>query len=137
MLLARGGGSSTLLSGRIPYDPADFRALLGYDPGRFVDARAARGLAMAAFRHALTLRGGLSPEEVFGLGATSKLSRGEGEREGRTHEIHAALQSATSTVARSVSLPPGSGRHWEERINALILLNLVALGKGVDAPVPL
>jgi hypothetical protein len=137
MLLTRGGGSSTLLSGRIPYDRADFVALLGYDPGTLVDARAARGLAMAAFRHALTLRGHLQPEEVFGVGATSKLSRGEGEREGRLHEIHAALQTASRTVVRSVSLPPDLDRPGQERINALVLLNLVALGKGLDASIPL
>ncbi len=36
-LLARGGGSATLLAGRIPYDPADFVAILGarpWPPGR-------------------------------------------------------------------------------------------------------
>jgi hypothetical protein len=137
MLLARGGGSSTLLSGRIPYDPAEFRALLGYEPGRFVDARAARGLAMAAFRHALTIRGDRTPGAVFGLGATSKLSRGEGERQGRSHEVHAAIQTSARTVVRSVTLPTGLGRAWEERINALVLLNLLALGKGVDASIPL
>ena len=92
---------------------------------------------MAAFRHASTLRGDLHPEQVFGLGATSKLSRGEGEREGRVHEIHAAIQTASRTIVRSISLPPGFGRPWEERINALVLLNLIALGKGLDASIPL
>lgn len=137
ILLARGGGSATLLAGRVPYDPAEFRSILGYDPGRLVDARAARGLAMAAFRHALAIRGGLAPSQVFGLGATSKLAKGGAEREGRAHEVHAALQTASRTVVRSVTLPASADRAWEERINALILLNLLALGKGLDASVPL
>ena len=137
MLLAQGGGSSTLLAARIPYDPADFRDLLGYDPGRLVDARASRALAMAAFRHALKIRGDLPPEQVFGVGATSKLSRGEGEREGRSHEIHAALQTSRRTRSESLTLPEGLGRAGEERINALLLLNLLAVGKGVSGAVPL
>ena len=137
MLLARGGGSATLLSARIPYGPDDFRAVLGCDPGRFVDARAARGLAMAAFRHALTIRGDLRPDEVFGLGATSKLSRGAGEREGRSREIHAAVQTASTTLVRSIVLSGIADRPWEERINALLLLNLLALGKGIEGAVPL
>jgi len=132
MLLARGGGSRTLLAARIPYDANDFRAILGFDPGPIADARAARALAMSAFRHALAIRGDLSPGSVFGLGATSKLARGPGERAGRSHEVHAALQTGSATLSRSVALPPGSDRPWEERINALLLLDLVARAKGVE-----
>ena len=137
MLLARGGGSATLLGARIPYDPADFRETLGGDPGRLVGPRAARGLAMAAFRRALAFRGGLGPDEVFGLGSTSKLSRGVDERPGRSREIHAAIQTDRRTTTWSVVLPDGVDREWEERINALLLLNLVAFGKGVESRVPL
>ena len=137
MLLGRGGGSATLLGARIPYIANDFRDLLGCDPGRLVDARAARGLAMAAFRHALAIRGDLPPDRVFGLGSTSKLSRGDGEREGRPHEIHAAIQDASSTRAWSITLPGGRDRAWEERINALFLLNLLALMKTRSGPVAL
>jgi hypothetical protein len=137
MLLRRGGGSSTLLSARVPYAPEDFRLILGFDPGRMVDSRAARGLAMAAFRHALKIRGDLTPGEVFGLGSTSKLAKGDDERSGRSHEIHAALQTATSTVSWSVTLPKGLNRMVEERLNAILLLNLIAEAKGVRGRVPL
>jgi hypothetical protein len=137
ILLARGGGSATLLSARIAYAPDDFRSALGCDPGKFVNVRAARGLAMAAFRHALTIRGDLEPDEVFGLGATSKLSRGHSEREGRSREIHAAIQTPTTTLVRSVTLSGRGDRPWEERINALLLLNLIAAGKEVEGSVPL
>jgi hypothetical protein len=129
MLLAQGGGSNTLLAGRILYAPDDFRDAIGSDPERFVDARAARGLAMAAFRHALKVRGDLAPESVFGIGATSKLSTGEGEREGRSHEIHAALHMPLQTIAWSATLPGGCDRAWEEHVNALMLLNFIAFGK--------
>ena len=125
-LLTRGGGSATLLAGRIPYDPADFHAILGVRPGRLVDARAARGLAMAAFRQALRLRPDLGVAGVLGLGATSKLTRGATERDGRTHEVHVALQTGNRTLARSINLPVGSDRVSQERINALIILNLLA-----------
>ena len=125
-LLTRGGGSATLLAGRIPYDPADFHAILGVNPGRLVDARAARGLAMAAFRQALRLRPDLGVDGVLGLGATSKLTRGAAKRDGRTHEVHVALQTGSRTLARSIILPGGSDRVNQERINALIILNLLA-----------
>lgn len=137
MLLSRGGGSATLLGARILYAQDDFRDALGYDPGRFVEARAARGLAMAAFRRALKVRGDVSPDTVFGLGATSKLSRGEGEREGRAHESHAAIQSARETHVWSIRFPEGCDRAWEERINALLLLNLLAFMKQLEGLDPL
>lgn len=137
MLLRRGGGSSTLLSARVPYSPEDLRLTLGFDPGRMVDSRTARGLAMAAFRHALRVCGDLTPGEVFGLGSTSKLSKGAGERTGRSHEVHAAIQTSTRTASTSVALPEGLERTVEERLNAIILLNLIAEVKGVMGRVPL
>jgi hypothetical protein len=138
MLLARGGGSATLLAGRILYAPDDFRDALGYNPERFVEPTAARGLAMAAFRHALAIRGDLPPEKVFGLGSTSKLSTGEGERAGRSHAIHATFQTSDSTYSWSIiALPDGKGRAWEERINALFLLNLLAFQKVGPGYLPL
>jgi hypothetical protein len=132
MLLARGGGSNTLLSARIPYAPEDFRATLGGDLGRLVDARAARGLAMAALRHALAIRGGIAPSRLFGIGATSKLAKAGTERAERTHEIHAALQTSRRTLLRSLALPGDMNRPWEERITALIILDLVARAKGLE-----
>jgi len=130
-LLSRGGGSATLLSGRIPYDPADFQAILGANPGKLVDPRAARGLAMAAFRHGLKLRPDLGPDGVLGIGGSSKLASGPGERPGRSHEIHLALQTGERTFARSIVLPQGGDRPAQERINALAILNLLAEAKGL------
>ena len=132
MLLSQGGGSATLLSARIPYDPVDLQALIGRSEGSLVNAGTARELAMAAFRQALTLRGELEPGQVFGLGSTSKLARVPYEREGRCHEIHAAIHGSTLTLAWSVKLPVGIDRPTEEHINSLILLNLIARAKGVD-----
>jgi len=104
MLLARGGGSATLLAGRILYAPDDFRAALGCDPERFVDARASRGMAMAAFRHALSIRGDLPSEQVFGLGSTSKLSTGEGsERVGRMKSMRRSNPPISPYRGRSLS----------------------------------
>jgi hypothetical protein len=137
MLLARGGGSSTLLAGRVVYAPDDFRSVLGYHPDRFVDARSARGLAMAAFRHALAIRGDLAPEKVFGIGSTAKLATGPAEREGRSHEIHVAIQDASATSVNSITLTEGQERAWEERINALLLLGDLAFIKQVDVNISL
>ena len=131
-LLAHGGRSATLLAGRIPYDAADFHAILGVRPERLVDARAARGLAMAAFRHALRLRPDLGVDGVAGIGSTSKLTRGPFERENRAHEIHVAIQTGDRTVARSITLPSSLDRVGQERINALVILNLLGELNGLE-----
>ena len=86
---------------------------------------------MAAFRHALKVRGDHPPEMVFGIGLTAKLATGEGEREGRAHEFHSAIQDAFGTYLWSITLPEGRDRAWEERIIALFLLSRIAFIKRV------
>ncbi len=133
MLLARGGGSATLLAAP---DPLRTRttsaAALGCDPGRFVDARAARGLAMAAFRHALTIRGDSDARGRSSASARPPSSRrGEGERAraGRTRSMPRSRPHRPDVRPGRSPCPPGHDRAWEERINALLLLNLLAFGK--------
>jgi hypothetical protein len=134
-LLERGGGSATLISGRIPYDEQETVEILGGKPEKFVSEATTRQLAMAAFQMALKRRTGSTP--VFGVACSSSLQKTPVEREGREHHIYAALQTGTKTVSLSLTLKPymreGNGsteqvRLKEETVNVLMLLNLIAEG---------
>lgn len=151
MLLERGGGSATLLSARVPYANAETAELLGGEPEKYVSEATTRQLAMAAFQKALALRTGDEP--VIGVACSSSLQKTPEERKGRIHHIFAALQTNSKTVSVSVTIDPASLirspacemfdgapfksvsavdiRKWEEKLNAIIVFNLVAEGCGI------
>ena len=137
MLLKRGGGSATLLSACVPYANAETAALLGGEPEKYVSEQTTRQLAMAAYQKALALR--TDDEPVIGVACSSALQKTPEEREGRIHHIHIALQTHTKTVSWSVTIDPKGFmqypfliREAEETMNALMVLNLVAEGCGLD-----
>jgi hypothetical protein len=151
-LLHRGGGSNTLLSGRIPYSENETCEILGGKPDKISSDETARLLAMAAFQQALKYCTDGSP--VFGIGATSSLQKTPTEREGRIHRIHVAYQSAIRTVSHSLIIdtvnpirtlgfgaefhrPALAIRMDEELVNARMILNLVAYGCSLEMKVPL
>lgn len=143
MLLRRGGGSATLLSGMIPYDPADTCKLLGYVPEKLVSEETARALAMSAYQSALRLRSEDTP--VIGVATTSVLQRIPDERLGREHVIYAALQTSDATFSFSWTVTPElkssiydtkqNIRLTEEASSSLVVLNLVARGCGLKQQV--
>ena len=149
MLLERGGGSATLLSARVPYANAETTELLGGEPDKFVSEATTRQLAMAAFQKALTLR--TDDEPVIGVACSSALQKTPEEREGRIHYIFAALQTNTKTVSLRLEINPATMdwvwhgqpvhptaldiRKWEEKLNSLVMLNLIAQGCGVSEKV--
>lgn len=146
LLLERGGGSSTLLSGMIPYAQEETIGIMAGKPDKFVSEQTARSLAMAAYMKALKLRTEDYP--VVGLACTASLQTipASEEREGRKHSIFVAMQTATKTVAVTFEIeqykPPKidhgfSGymdttgifyRQVEEEQCVLALLNLLAEG---------
>ena len=142
-LTQRGGGSATLLSGFIPYDPEETYELIGGKPDKLVSEETTRVMAMAAFQRALKLSKGQYP--VAGVASSSVLQRVPTEREGRVHYIYTALQtdsyttSATLTIndpkQLAVGLNGGSNPHairlLEEDINTRMILDLIAEGCGV------
>jgi nicotinic acid mononucleotide adenylyltransferase/nicotinamide mononucleotide (NMN) deamidase PncC len=153
MLLKRGGGSATLISGMIPYEPEESIALMGGNPEKLASEESCRVLAMVAFQRALKLR--KNGEPVIGVATSSILQRTPEEREGRTHYIYAALQTAFQTVSVNMTIPngrrmiqqmpfgkwtdptPETIRKIEEQINAEIVLNLIAEGCGLSERVEL
>ena len=150
MLLKRGGGSATILSARIPYANSETVELLGGTPDKFVSEETTRKLAMAAYQKALALRTGDEP--VVGVACSSSLQKTPEEREGRIHYVYAALQTGYKTVSLSLTLDPGHFtwewqgqpikptaydiREWEERINAEMVLYLLAEGCGITDLTP-
>lgn len=142
-LTHRGGGSATLISGRIPYDEQETSEILGGIPEKTVSAVTARKLAMAAYEMALKRRTGSEP--VIGLACTAALQKTPVERDGRGHYIYCALQTAFDTVCVEVhihkaekltgSSTPEIIRVTEEKLTVDLLLNLLAEGCGLDAKI--
>jgi len=139
VLMKRGGGSATVISGIIPYGMEETIDLMGRKPDRFVSEETARALAMAAYQRALQRRTACEP--VIGVATTAVLQRTPDEREGRQHDIYAALQSGTKTVTLHLKIEesmycgrtdPYDRRRIEEDINTEMLLNLIAEGCGLE-----
>lgn len=131
MLTEDGGGSNTLLAGRIPYAMEDFLDIIPTPPDRFVSSEAARQLSVAAFNHARRIRGETPIDQIFGIGATSKLTRGKNDRPNRTNEVFVSLQTHNKTIVHQSHLS-GVDRRHQESINAALILNLLAEAKGVE-----
>ena len=139
-ILKRGGGSATLISGRIPYAEAETIEILGGKPDKYVSEQTTRQLAMAAYQMALKNRQGTEP--VFGVASSSSLQKTPSERVGRVHYIYAALQTATKTVSLVLTIHDAKTmtrsdtaeiiRVTEERFNEHMLLNLIAEACGIE-----
>lgn len=145
LLLERGGGSGTLLSGIVPYVQEETIGLLGGKPDKFVSEQTARSLAMAAYQKAVKLCTDGSP--VIGLSCTASLQTipSSEEREGRKHRVFMALQTATKTVSVTLEMEQhktkedsdGVGhRLWEENICIMGILKLLAEGCEVQTSLP-
>lgn len=139
MLLRRGGGSATLLSGMIPYSESETHELLGGKPTKLVSEQTTRMLAMSAFQRALELG---ASGDVVGIAANAVLQKTPEERDGRLHQIFVALQSRTKTVSLSLTMDQSCSfvrgltdaitiRELEESITARMILNLLAEGCGL------
>lgn len=142
IMLERGGGSSTLLSGMIPYSQDETISILGGKPEKFVSEHTARSLAMAAYQKAVKLCTDGSP--VVGLSCTASLQtipRSE-EREGRKHRVFMALQTHNKTISIVYEMEQLTGpeditgihhRIWEENVCVQGIVGLLAEGCGVRA----
>lgn len=89
-LLENGGGSAFLLESIVPYSTKAFDDVLAESQlkihqgvEKYVSTRASAKLAIAAYFKGKTL----TNEPIIGIGASAKLSTGEGEREGREHSL--------------------------------------------------
>jgi hypothetical protein len=138
-LLAKGGGTSTLLAGLIPYSTKETANILGRVPDKIVSSQTARSLAMAAYQKALKLRDGDYP--VIGVSCTASLQRVPDERQGRKHEVFIAVQTRDTTRVIGIDLtramsgfganPPDSVRATEELICATTILEALEFGCGL------
>jgi len=138
MLLRRGGGSATLLSGLVPYGVEDTCELLGGRPDKVVSREVARGLAMVAWQKA---RRRCPDGPVLGLAATSVLQKVPSERGGRAHAIYAALQADDRMLCAEIEYDDPAAvlgvsgaaavRAAEEELCALVMLRLLSGGCGL------
>ncbi len=108
-------------------------------------------MAMMAYLHGLELTDDNSsnskkatpgndtwPEDLIGVGATCKLTRGKTEREGREHTIHVAVQSCDRTTSCELILSPAMhrSREEEENIASRVILNMLARENGCCLSIP-
>ncbi|MFZ2499477.1 hypothetical protein [Methanosarcina sp.] len=132
-LLRHGSGSATVLDAVVPYSTGAMDRFLGRKTEKYCSEKTARLMAMVAYQRALELsRGeGSADQEVIGIGATCKL-KAANEREGRTHEVHVAIQTACQSGVSTLELTAARTREQEEKIAALLIFNLLARHCGVS-----
>lgn len=118
-LLSNGGGSSYMMESVINYATNSTHQILGYVPKHYASNETTRALAMKAYLRALELSGN---KNSVGLACSSKLYS-EGERAGRQHEIHVAIQDNLNTWTFSTSISHLlNDREYQENVNATIIL---------------
>ncbi len=150
-LLRHGGGSAVLLEAVVPYDSRALEKFIRKRPEKAASESTARAMAMMAYLNSLELIGkGNSNskkevtnahnwnEDIIGVGATCKLTRGKTERDGRAHTIHVAVQSFNRTTSCELILSPHirRSREEEEYIASKVILNMLALENGSRLSIP-
>jgi tetratricopeptide (TPR) repeat protein len=133
-LLEVPGASRTLLEAAVPYSEEALVAWLGGRPEAFCSARAARAMAMVAFRRAWEYdQGRHSPA---GVACTASLATDRPKR--GAHRAHVALQTARRTATWSLQLQKGRrSRAEEEQLVCRLLINTLAEACRVDQRLPL
>lgn len=123
-LLTVPGGSKILLAAGVPYSEAALKELLRKAPEQACSEPTARQMAMAAFQQARAYAG-QDASNAVGLACTASLASDRPKR--GEHRIHAALQTADSTRAWSLTLEKDKRtRGEEERLAADLLLGWLA-----------
>lgn len=140
-LLRFGGGSATILELAGPYGQVSFREHTKDWKGKTVSTEAARLLAMIAFERAKHLKwegAHVWPEgKVFGVSATSSLTKKGGERPGRHHRACLAFQTHNTTWAGEFDLPEGLSRPQQEDMVSRAIVLMVACACGLHEPATL
>jgi nicotinamide mononucleotide (NMN) deamidase PncC len=132
-LLQVAGASATVLEAVVPYAATALEEWLGGRPDHYCSERTARAMAMAAYVRARKLSDA-EPHSLRGIGATASLASNRPKR--GAHRIHAAWQSADTTVAVSCELEKSlRTRLEEEHFATELLLAIFAEAAGV-AQVP-
>ena len=132
-LLVVPGASRTVLEAVVPYSAESLTAFLGARPAQFCSQPTARAMAMAGYQRALRYAGASEalPQPLAGVACTASLAS-DRPKQG-PHRIHAAMQTAATTLAQSVELIKGRrSREDEEAVASAIVLNLAAEACGLE-----
>jgi len=132
-LLQVPGASRTVLEAAVPYSAAALADWLGGPPDQACSAETARAMAMAAFLRACRLDDLRAP--LAGVACTASLASDRPKR--GPHRAHLAVQTAATTVARSIELTKGARtRPQEERLVSGLILGAVAEACGIERRLP-
>ncbi len=127
-LMRHGNGSATLIGQHLFYSQTMAHEYIGSKVGKMVSQPCARYLAMAAYHEALSCAE--AGDVVAGVGSTTSLVKPDGEREGRQHLIHVAVQTRSVTRWVTLELQPGRSREEEEWLAGMIILGEIARLRG-------
>ncbi|MFN8481694.1 MAG: hypothetical protein U0768_01385 [Anaerolineae bacterium] len=128
------GSSRTLLEATDRYAAVSLADLLGKSPTKKVSAATAAGMAMAAYRRAMTLTDGVEP--CLGLACTAALVTDRARR-GADH-CWIAVQGPSLLTMYAVGMTKGArGRVEEENLVSRVTLRALADAYGVAVPISL
>ncbi len=130
-LLEVPGASKSVLEALVPYSARSLEQWLGGQVEQYCSEKTARAMAMRAFERARELSDA-DPRQLCGIGATASLASNRPKR--GAHRIHAAWQSATSTVVTTWHFESDSTRRDEEQASTRAILQ--AVGEACGVPVP-
>ena len=131
-LLQTPGASRSVLEAVVPYSQSALVKWIGASPDQWCSESTARAMAMAAFVRARRLAAEADPFSLVGAACTASLATDRPKR--GNHRVHVAVQTAGSTLVRTLSLPKeGADRAAEEAAAARLLLAAIAEACGVEA----
>ena len=123
------GASRTMLEVVVPYGRLSMIDFVGHEPAQFVSEAAARSMAEAAYKRAVSLNEGDSP--VVGLActatiATDRVKRGE-------HRCHVATWDASGVADYNLRLDKGRrDRAGEEELVSRLVVSALAQACGIE-----
>ena len=123
------GASRTLLEAVVPYSKESLVAWLGGYPDQYCSSETARRMAMVGFLRAMELEDSEVP--MAGVACTGSLVTDRPKK--GEHRVHVAIQTASFTAVRSVSMTKDRrSRIEEEELVARLVLNAVAEACGLE-----
>ena len=149
-LHAVGGLSRTVLEAVDPYMGRSLAQWIGFTPARATSQRAARAMALEAWRRARALTAGARivpthrpgdavpgetgvPVPVFGLGCTASIATDRFKKGG--HRVVVSVRDGLGTATYALTLTKGArDRAGEERVASQLVLRAVADACGVLHP---
>ena len=123
-LLEVPGGSQSVLEAIVPYSLASLEDWIGGTAEQACSEATARDMAVSAWMRARDLAEEADPLKLVGVGVTASLASSRPKR--GDHRVHIAVQTASLTVTKSLTMEKGLRNRTEEEklVSDLVLVEL-------------